>query len=294
MVTEMILLTSPAPTDGIAKMEFWQIGLYISIILALLLLITSMYLLKAVNRLAGELNKAGASEEEQQLVEEFKKQSFWSRLFQLKPLSQERNLLIDENYDGIAELNNPTPPWFMWLFYSTIVFAVLYILNYHYLEISPLQGKEYENELVQAEADLQAYMKVAGASIDENSVKLLTDKSSIGRGKKAFTTNCVSCHAPNGEGAAGPNLTDKFWLHGGTVKDIFHTIKEGVPGKAMISWKSRLSPSDMQDIASYILSLEEIHPPQGKAPEGLPLNNHTAMDSNAIDSIKTIDSLPIK
>lgn len=111
-------------------------------------------------------------------------------------------------------------------------------------------------------------MEKAGAGIDENSVTLLTDKAGVGAGMKIFQEKCTACHGAEGGGAVGPNLTDDFWLHGGSVQDVFKVIKYGVPEKGMISWEKQLSPTDIQKVASFVLSLKGTKPANAKEPQG--------------------------
>lgn len=192
----------------------------------------------------------------------------WQRLAGLHSLSQENDLMMEHAYDGIAELDNPTPPWFMGLFYSTIVFAVVYLIVFHVAGSGDIMGSEYTQEVAIADKQREAYIARVAGSINENTVTQLVDIKGIGVGKALFTQNCTVCHGANAEGKIGPNLTDTFWLHGGKVKTIFHTITEGVPGKGMIAWKRQLNPLQVQQVASYILSLQGSNPAGAKEPQG--------------------------
>jgi len=195
-------------------------------------------------------------------------QNFWENILSLKPLAAEKELELDHDFDGIKELNNPIPFWFNLLFYTTIAVAFVYLLVFHVFEVGSLQGKEYETEMANAEISRQEYIKKAGNLIDENSVVLLTDKNKIHEGAEIFTSKCVVCHGDKGEGKVGPNLTDEYWLHGGDVKSIFKTIKYGVPSKGMVAWQNSMNGSQMQELASFILSLQGTNPPGGKDPQG--------------------------
>lgn len=203
----------------------------------------------------------------------------YDKLTGLKPISQEKELLMDEDYDGIAELDNNVPPWFNILFYSTIVFAVIYLLNYHVLKIGRLPFQEYADEVYAADMKREELIRT-GAFINENTVTLLTEKAALDNGKQVFVANCVPCHGNNAEGTVGPNLTDQFWIHGGGIKNVFKTIKYGVPAKGMIAWQTLFNPKAMQEVASYVLSLQGTNPPNGKPPEG---NKYT---ESAVDSAK--------
>lgn len=183
------------------------------------------------------------------------------------PVETENELLLNHEYDGIRELDSQIPPWFLWLFYLTIAFAVFYMLDYHVFNSSPLQDEEYQLQVKQAEVERTALVK-SGAFLNEESVTLLTDPAAIDAGKQIFDANCVACHSADGGGLVGPNLTDDYWIHGGGIKNIFKTIKYGVTAKGMISWQSQLNPKQIQDVASYIISINGIKPANPKQPEG--------------------------
>ena len=183
------------------------------------------------------------------------------------PVETENELLLNHDYDGIRELDSQIPPWFLWLFYVTIFFAIVYMLDYHVFNSSPLQDEEYQIQIKQAEVERTALIN-SGAFLNEESVTLLTDAAALDAGKQIFTTNCVACHSADGGGLVGPNLTDDYWIHGGGIKNVFKTIKYGVVAKGMISWQSQLDPKQMQDVASYIISLHGTKPANPKEPQG--------------------------
>lgn len=194
--------------------------------------------------------------------------SFWQRVSGLRPISQEKDLMMEHAYDGITELDNPTPPWFMGLFYGTIAIAVIYLLVYHVIGSGDIMIKEYTQEVAVAEQQREEYIKKVAGSINESTVTQLKDTKGIESGKALYTQYCTACHGANGEGVVGPNLTDEYWLHGGNMKAVFHTITEGVPDKGMISWKKQLNPLQVQQVASYILSLQGTKPAGAKEPQG--------------------------
>ncbi|MBC8155888.1 MAG: c-type cytochrome [Bacteroidetes bacterium] len=194
--------------------------------------------------------------------------SLWQRLSGLHLLSQEKELMMEHAYDGIAELDNPTPPWFTGLFYSTIAFAVIYLFVFHVIGTGDIMGSEYTQEMAIAGKQREAYIAKVAGGINENTVTQLVDVTGIGAGKTLYTQNCVACHGANAEGKVGPNLTDTFWLHGGTVKNIFHTLTEGVPAKGMIAWKGQLNPLQIQQLTSYVMSLQGSNPAGAKEPQG--------------------------
>lgn len=197
------------------------------------------------------------------------KESLWKRFIGLHALEEEHTLAMEHAYDGIVELDNPPPPWFMALFYGTIAFGVVYLAVYHVFGSGDIMVREYTQEIAIADKQRDAYIKLVAGKINENTVTQLADSKAIGAGHALYTTYCTACHGQKGEGIVGPNLTDKFWLHGGTVKAIFHTLTEGVPEKGMISWKKQLNPLQIQQVASFILSINGTNPPNAKAPQGV-------------------------
>ncbi len=192
----------------------------------------------------------------------------WTKMLGLKPLSEEKDLMMDHQFDGISELDNPTPAWFMWLFYSTIVFAFAYMMYYHVLDYGKLQDEEYAIEMAAAKAEREVFLATSANNIDETSVKDSNDPDVISAGKSVYATNCVACHGDMGQGLVGPNLTDPNWIHGGNIRSIFKTIKYGVPEKGMISWEKMLTPKQISDVSNYIISLKGSNPANGKAPQG--------------------------
>lgn len=175
---------------------------------------------------------------------------------------------LGHDFDGIRELDNRIPPWFNYLFVGTVIFAFIYMLDYHVLKISPLSGSEYIAE-VQAAEILKKITLAADGEIDENALVALNDEASLKSGAEYYQKYCVSCHGTQGGGIVGPNLTDKYWIHGGSIKNIYTTIKAGVPAKGMISWELVFSQKQMQQIASFVLSLQGTNPAGGKSPEGV-------------------------
>jgi cytochrome c oxidase cbb3-type subunit 3 len=174
---------------------------------------------------------------------------------------------LGHDFDGIRELDNRIPPWFNLLFLGTIVIAFVYMLDYHVLKISPLMESEYIAEVQAAEVQKRIALAADG-EIDENALVALKDDASLKLGAENFQKFCISCHGPQGGGIVGPNLTDKYWIHGGGIKNVYATIKAGVPAKGMISWQLVFSQKQIQQLASYVLSLQGTNPPGGKAPEG--------------------------
>ena len=190
------------------------------------------------------------------------------KLLGSKPIEEEHEIILDHDYDGIKELDNNLPPWWLYGFYITIIFGAIYLLRYHVFN-GTNQFEELNNEYAAANAAIEEYKKTAKDLVDINTVTQLTDASSLAYGKQVFETICVACHKADGGGGIGPNLTDNYWILGGGIKNVFQTISEGGrDGKGMIAWKQSYKPSEIQQIASYILTLQGTTPAEPKAPEG--------------------------
>ena len=183
-------------------------------------------------------------------------------------IEEEDSIMLDHDYDGIKELDNNLPPWWKYGFYLTIVVGVIYLFNFHVLGTGDLQTKEYEKEIAQAKLEVEEFMKTSANNVDESTVKLLTEASDIEAGKTVFIANCAACHGQLGEGTVGPNFADDYWIHGGSIQDIFKSIKYGWVEKGMKSWKEDLSPMQIAQVTSFIKSLRGTNPPNGKAAQG--------------------------
>jgi cytochrome c oxidase cbb3-type subunit 3 len=194
--------------------------------------------------------------------------SFWDKFNASVEIEKEEAILTDHDYDGIQELDNSLPPWWKYGFYFTIIWSICYLGYFHVTKTGPLSDGEYKNQMAEAEIQMAEYRKKAANLVDETTVVLLTDGGDLAKGKAIFESQCVTCHGPNGEGKVGPNMTDKYWKHGGDIKDLFKTVKLGVSGTGMKSWKSDLSPIAMAQVTSYILTLQGTNPAGAKAPEG--------------------------
>jgi cytochrome c oxidase cbb3-type subunit 3 len=191
-----------------------------------------------------------------------------AKLTRTRKIEEEGELMLNHDYDGIRELDNVLPPWWVYLFYGCIIFAAIYLVRFEIMG-APDQETELKNEMAQAKIEVAEYMKTAPDMMDEKSVTLLTDATALAEGKTIFTANCVACHRADAGGAIGPNLTDEQWILGGGIKNLFHTITNGGrDGKGMISWKATLKPKQIQAVASYIISLKGSNPVAPKAPEG--------------------------
>ncbi|MDP5028356.1 MAG: c-type cytochrome [Flavobacterium sp.] len=256
--------------DKPAFIKYPMVALFLGVFLFLLIAIEIV--VTAVDKVTYHL----LSDEQKKQLDEaqslpFTESEFYQglikKLTRSKEIEQEQDVMLDHDYDGIKELDNVLPPWWVYLFYSCIIFAIVYLVRFEvYRDYT--QAEEFEKEMAQAAIDVAEYKKTAPDLMDKESVTLLTDAASLSEGKTIFTTNCVACHRADGGGAIGPNLTDEYWILGGGIKNVFNTLMEGGrSGKGMISWKDQLKPTEMQKVASYVLSLQGSNPKEPKPTE---------------------------
>jgi cytochrome c oxidase cbb3-type subunit 3 len=257
--------------DRPAFIKYPMVAVFLFVLLFLLIAIEVT--LNAVNtimyRLLTEEEKAKlAYEESLSLKDKSWYKNLMQRLTRTVPIEDEKQLLMDHDYDGIKELDNNLPPWWVYLFYACIVFSVIYLVRYEIMG-APDQETELKTELAQAKIEVAEYMKTAPDLMDEKTVTLLTEPADLDKGKAIFATNCVACHRADAGGQIGPNLTDEHWILGGGIKNLFHTITNGGrDGKGMIAWKASLKPKEIQAVASYVISLRGSNPKDPKAPDG--------------------------
>jgi cytochrome c oxidase cbb3-type subunit 3 len=175
-------------------------------------------------------------------------------------------LLLDHNYDGIQELDNNLPRWWVWLFYITIIFSAVYLVLYHVAKAAPLSEQEYKQEMKAGTALKAAAMTKFEANL--SSLAPSTDPAVLDGGRQTYAKLCAPCHRVDGGGLVGPNLTDNYWIHGSNYVDTVKVIWDGVPAKGMITWKAMLKPDEIQAVASYIYTLRgaKLATP-GKPPE---------------------------
>ncbi len=183
-----------------------------------------------------------------------------------------KDVLRDVSADGIQEYDNPMPPWWLMLFYATIAFSLIYLLYMHVAGGRSLQD-ELAGQRKELAAMTQAVQSIPGSGTQSQNSSggmhpVMDHDAMLAEGKGLFTTNCSPCHGPEGQGTIGPNLTDEFWLHGGTYADILKVISDGVPDKGMIAWKSILGDQKVASLAAYVVSLKGSNPPNPKAPQG--------------------------
>lgn len=185
-----------------------------------------------------------------------------------KAIEEEHEIILDHNYDGIRELDNNLPPWWVYMFYGTIAFAAIYLIRFELIN-DYNQVEEYEIAVAQAKVEIKEWKKTAKDLVDVNTVTLLADASDLKAGQGIFMEKCIACHKSDGGGGIGPNLTDEYWILGGGIKNVFKTISEGGrDGKGMIAWKSDLKPAEMAQVASFVLSLQGTTAADPKEAEG--------------------------
>lgn len=183
------------------------------------------------------------------------------------PVEKEADFLLDHNYDGIRELDNALPPWWKYGFYITIVVAFIYLLNFHVLGLGKNPTEEYAVEMENARINKEIYESANKDKVDENNVPM-ADAGGIRAGMEMFEANCIACHLKGGAGNVGPNITDDYWLHKGSLNDIYSSIKTGFPDKGMQSWSLKFNDKEISLLASYVKSLRGANPPDGKLPQG--------------------------
>ena len=246
--------------EGMPWLKVENSDIYFLIVINIILIGVIFYLRKMFNNLLGLIKK---KEEEKVAAEKaFKKIN--QVLSDVVPIEEEHTILMHHEYDGIRELDNNLPPWWVWMFFATLIFAVVYLLNYHVFKTGDLQVTAYEKEIKRSEKEVKAYLSKMSMNVDETNATLMTDAGDLAKGKAIFETNCVTCHNPKGEGNIGPNLTDKNWIYGYDIKEVFKTVKTGTPN-GMPEHNSKFNPIQIQQVASFVLSLPAA---KGKDPQG--------------------------
>lgn len=238
--------------------ETWS-WFIISLVLVLLIAIALLIMIRIkINQFIERQRLKELGEDEY-----YEKASWWEVFVKTekdKPLDAP---IEGHNYDGIVELDNNPPAWFNWLFFLPIIWGIFYVMYYHVLDLGKLQEEEYVAEMKVAEE------KAPELEFIYAELSPLTEPSDLENGLSIYQAKCASCHGPEGGGSVGPNLTDKYWIHGGDYASITQTIYEGVDGKGMAAWGEFLLTSEVEQVASFIHSeLRNTNVPDGKAPEG--------------------------
>lgn len=180
-------------------------------------------------------------------------------------------VLLDHEYDGIREYDNLLPNWWLATFYGAIIFSVLYV-GYYEFGPGPSSEQELRQDLAAREL-LQKSAQVEPPAGEAELQAILQDSGKRAAGGSVFKEKCAACHGSLGEGQIGPNLTDKFWIHGnGTLPAILQVVSEGVPDKGMPPWKTMLKKEELLTVVAYVKSLAGSNPANGKAPQGNEVN----------------------
>jgi cytochrome c oxidase cbb3-type subunit III len=185
------------------------------------------------------------------------------------PNDNKHDHLLEHSYDGIQEFDNPMPRWWVYIFWATIIFSILYWLNVPGFGIGKGRISDYDRDMaaaVAADAKRKA-AEPAGAS-PEQLTAMTKDASVVALGKQTFTQNCAACHRADAGGQIGPNLTDDYWLHGGAIEQIHKTVVDGVLEKGMPPWGKVLKPNQLDAVVAYVYTLRGTNPPNPKEPQG--------------------------
>lgn len=268
---------------GILKEEFYMLVSVITLelIVLLVLMVLIRIMIKALTAKPGQ---------EAAIVKKAKRISFWDRFHNAVAIEKEEDIMLDHDYDGIRELDNSLPPWWKYGFYVSIVVAVIYMWYYHIGGNGPSSKEEYIAQVEKAEREVAEYLAKSANNVDENTVVML-EGSDIAKGQQIFTMTCAACHAPDGGGnTIGPNLTDSYWLHGGSLKEVFKSIKYGWPDKGMKSWKDDFSPKEIAQLASFVKSLQGTTPANPKPPQGELYIEAGNGEEQSTDSTKQTDT----
>lgn len=282
------------PIGGMHPMAFYSL-----FVVLLLELFVILWLCLMILRIIVKREAASAATAKEPAKKSAFSVFFTRKILGVKPIEAEKDVLLDHDYDGIKELDNDLPPWWKYGFYMTIITGVIYLTGYHITGSFKLQAQEYERDIAEAEAAVNAYKTKMALNVDESNAMFLTEGDKIAKGKDIFMKNCVACHGNAGEGKIGPNLTDEYWLYGGSAGEVFKTVKYGT-NKGMQAWKESLSPVDMQNVISFIHTLQGTNPPNAKAAEGKPYTPGTASTSSdsttntntTTDSSKSLEVKP--
>ncbi|MEL6253297.1 MAG: cbb3-type cytochrome c oxidase N-terminal domain-containing protein [Bacteroidota bacterium] len=254
-------------------------------VVCIVLAFTILALIAKVREAKAETSVEGQAATQQEAVDLWKKLK--ARLTAAVPVAQEAKIDLGHSFDGIRELDNKLPPWWLYGFYFTIVFAFVYMYIYH-IDGDWSSDQEYRIEMAEAQKVKDAYLAKVANMVNEETVESLTASQDISEGKSIFKTNCVACHGNEGQGISGPNLTDQYWLHGGGIKNVFKSIKYGIPERGMAPWQSILKPLEIQQVASFIMSMEGSNPVGAKAPQG----EEWVPEEMALDTLQAISMNP--
>ncbi len=261
---------------GMSAISFYIMTsvVFVELIVILVLLMNVRILLKAEKESVEAAPAVPAAK--QKLV------NLWMRLNSFRPAEQEADIDLGHDYDGIRELDNRLPPWWLYGFYLTIIVAGIYLYRFHVSHTAPGSAEEYTTAIADADQEVKEYLQKKGDLVDENTVVLLTSESALAEGKTIFMKSCVACHKEDGRGDVGPNLTDDYWIHGADVKSVFKTIRYGI--NAMPKWETSYSNKQIAELTSYVKSLKGTNPANAKAPQGVLVSDDAAPAKPATDT----------
>ena len=274
--TANAVTTGAKTIAGMPSSTFYILAtvMFLELFIILALLINIKFLLKA--------EKDKITSETETAEEKANKLTWWDRFNALRPVTEESSLDLGHDYDGIRELNNRLPGWWLYGFYGCILFAGVYLYRFHVSHTAPSSIQEYEQSVVRAESQLKEFIKKQGDAVDETNVKLLTGAEDLAAGKALFVKSCAACHLESGAGIVGPNLTDDYWLHGNDIKSMFKVVRYGI--NAMPAWQTQMSNKQIAQVSSYIKTLHGTNPPNPKAPQGTLMKEETVPSVPAADS----------
>lgn len=178
--------------------------------------------------------------------------------------------MLEHEYDGIKEYDNPLPGWWVKIFWGSFFFSIGYLFHYHVSGNGQSVAAAYDSEMALVRAE-QARQAMGEKVNEEGLAKLVADGKTLEEGKAVFAQRCMPCHGDRAQGVIGPNLTDSHWIHGDTLMHIFESVSEGVPAKGMPAWKMQLTPAQLRQVTAFVGSVRGTNAPGGKAPEGTPI-----------------------
>jgi cytochrome c oxidase cbb3-type subunit 3 len=274
--TETAGVAASTAIAGMPALSFYIMTavVFVELIVILVLLMNVRILLKAEKEKEEGVPAVAAAKQ--------KLANLWMRINSFRPAEQEADIDLGHDYDGIRELDNRLPPWWLYGFYLTIIVAGIYLYRFHVAHTGPGSGEEYATAVANADQEVKEYLKKKGDLVDENTVTLLTSESDLAEGKTIFMKSCVACHKEDGRGDVGPNLTDNYWIHGADVKSVFKTIRYGI--NAIPKWETSYSNKEIAALASYVKSLKGTKPTNAKAPQGVLVTEDTIPAQPAADS----------
>ncbi len=174
-------------------------------------------------------------------------------------------MLMEHEYDGIKEYDNPLPRWWVWIFWGTFLFALAYFVHFHLLHTGNGIIASYDEDV---KAAVARGGPRAPTATEASLAETMTNADAVRAGAEIFGMRCMPCHGDKAQGVVGPNLTDNSWIHGdGKLLDIYTTVSGGVLEKGMPAWSKQLSPKEVMDVVAYVGTLRGTKVP-GKPPEG--------------------------